>query len=381
MSVPLVDLKWQHAQIADEVKDGMAEVMANTAFILGPQVAEFESEFAASQEVTHCVGVGSGTDALEMILRALGVGPGDEVIAPANTFIATVLAVTRTGATPVLVDSDPDCHLIDVDRVATAITPRTKVIMPVHLYGQMAPMAQLRALAEQHDLLIVEDAAQAHGARQHGKTAGNFGAAAAFSFYPGKNLGAYGDAGAVVANDAEVYDAVRRIRNWGSDRKYYHPSKGFNSRLDTVQAVVLSAKLKRMTEWNQMRRDAAARYDALLVDLPSVTLPVTLPGNDHVWHLYVIRVPDRDRVLAELNERGIGAGIHYPIPIHLQGAYAELGQGPGSFPVAERASGRDHVAADVPGHHRGPAGRSCDGASRDSRRLRFAAAVLHGPTI
>jgi dTDP-4-amino-4,6-dideoxygalactose transaminase len=338
MSIPLVDLKWQHAQIADEVKEGMAEVMSNTAFILGPQVAAFESEFAAYQEVSHCVGVGSGTDALEMILRALGVGPGDEVIAPANTFIATVLAVTRTGATPVLVDSDPDYHLLDVEQTAAAITHRTRAIMPVHLYGQMAPMGPLLELAAQHELLIIEDAAQAHGARQDGRTAGNFGAAAGFSFYPGKNLGAYGDAGAVVANDAEVYDAVRRIRNWGSDRKYYHPSKGFNSRLDTVQAVVLSAKLKRMADWNRMRQEAAARYDELLADLPGVALPATLPGNEHVWHLYVIRVSDRDRVLGELNERGVGAGIHYPIPIHLQGAYAELGQGEGSFPAAERAS-------------------------------------------
>lgn len=338
MSIPLVDLKWQHAQVADEVKEGLAEVMANTAFILGPQVGAFEEAFAAYQEVPYCVGVGSGTDALEMILRAVGIGPGDEVIAPANTFIATVLAVTRTGATPVLVDSDPDYHLIDLDQTEAAITPRTKAIMPVHLYGQMAPMAPLTELADKHGLLIVEDAAQAHGARQDGTTAGNFGAAAAFSFYPGKNLGAYGDAGAVVARDATVYDSVRRIRNWGSDRKYYHPSKGFNSRLDTVQAVVLSAKLKRMGEWNGHRQAAAARYAELLGGIENIGLPQTLAGNDHVWHLYVVRVQERDRVLAELNENGIGAGIHYPIPIHLQGAYSELGHGEGAFPVTERAA-------------------------------------------
>jgi dTDP-4-amino-4,6-dideoxygalactose transaminase len=338
MGIPLVDLKWQHAQVAEEVKEGMAEVMANTAFILGPQVKAFEEAFAAYQETPYCVGVGSGTDALEMILRALGIGPGDEVIAPANTFIATVLAVTRTGAVPVLVDSDPTYHLIDTEQVAGAITPRTKAVMPVHLYGQMAPMAPLLALAEEHDLLIVEDAAQAHGARQDGKTAGHFGAAAAFSFYPGKNLGAYGDAGAVVARDDSVYDAVRRIRNWGSDRKYYHPSKGFNSRLDTVQAVVLHAKLKRMVEWNRQRQEAAARYQDLLGDIAELTLPETLPGNEHVWHLYVVRVAERDRVLAALNDQGIGAGIHYPIPIHLQGAYAELGKGEGSYPVAEAAA-------------------------------------------
>lgn len=337
-NIPLVDLKWQHARIADEVKEGMAEVMANTAFILGPQVGEFECAFAEYQEAPYCVGVGSGTDALEMILRALGVGPGDEVIAPANTFIATVLAVTRTGATPVLVDSDPAYHLIDVEQVEAAITPRTKAVMPVHLYGQIAPMAPLRELAERHGLLLIEDAAQAHGARQDGKTAGSFGAAAGFSFYPGKNLGAYGDAGAVVAHDPDVYDAVRRIRNWGSDRKYHHPSKGFNSRLDTVQAVVLHAKLAHMPEWNRMRQEAATRYGDLLAGAEGVELPAALPGNEHVWHLYVVRVAERDRVLAELNDQGVGAGIHYPIPIHLQGAYAELGQGPGSFPVAERAS-------------------------------------------
>ena len=338
MNVPLVDLKWQHEQIAEEVETGLAEVMAKTAFILGPQVAEFESAFAEYQEVPHCVGVGSGTDALEMILRALGIGPGDEVIAPANTFIATVLAVTRTGAVPVLVDSDPVYHQIDVHLVEDAITPRTRAIMPVHLYGQMAPMAPLMELAARHELLIVEDAAQAHGARQDGQTAGSYGAAAGFSFYPGKNLGAYGDAGAVVTHDPAVCDAVRRIRNWGSDRKYHHPQKGFNSRLDTVQAVILHAKLKRMQEWNEQRRQAAARYQELLADLDALTLPATLPGNEHVWHLYVARVPERDRVLAALNENGVGAGIHYPIPIHLQGAYAELGKGEGSFPVAEAAA-------------------------------------------
>ena len=338
MNVPLVDLKWQHEQIAEEVETGLAEVMAKTAFILGPQVAEFESAFAEYQEVPHCVGVGSGTDALEMILRALGIGPGDEVIAPANTFIATVLAVTRTGAVPVLVDSDPVYHQIDVHLAEDAITPRTRAIMPVHLYGQMAPMAPLMELAARHELRIVEDAAQAHGARQDGQTAGSYGAAAGFSFYPGKNLGAYGDAGAVVTHDPAVCDAVRRIRNWGSDRKYHHPQKGFNSRLDTVQAVILHAKLKRMQEWNGQRRQAAARYQELLGDLDALTLPATLPGNEHVWHLYVARVPERDRVLAALNENGVGAGIHYPIPIHLQGAYAELGKGEGSFPVAEAAA-------------------------------------------
>ncbi len=339
MRISLVDLKLQHALIADEVSAGLDQVMADTAFILGPQVGEFEAAFADFQEAPYCVGVGSGTDALEMALRALGVGAGDEVILPANTFIATALAVTRTGAVPVLVDCDPDHHLIDVELAEEAVGPRTRAIMPVHLYGQLAPMESLLELAARHSLIVIEDAAQAHGAGRHGQAAGSFGLAAGFSFYPGKNLGAYGDAGAVITHDADVYAAVRRLRNWGSDRKYHHPEMGFNSRLDTVQAVVLLAKLRHLAAGNQHRCEAAARYAELLIDLPEVAPPSVLAGNDPVWHLYVVRVAERDGVLQHLNEAGVGAGIHYPIPIHLQGAYAELGQGPGSFPVAEQAAG------------------------------------------
>lgn len=338
MKIPLVDLKLQHALIADELSAGLSQVMADTAFILGPQVGQFEAEFARFQEADYCVGVGSGTDALEMSLRALGVGEGDEVILPANTFIATALAVTRTGADPVLVDCDPEHHLIDAERAEEAVGPRTRAIIPVHLYGQLAPMEQLLDLAGRHDLIVIEDAAQAHGARRHGRAAGSFGLASGFSFYPGKNLGAYGDAGAVITDDADVYDAVRRLRNWGSDRKYHHPDMGFNSRLDTLQAVVLLAKLQHLAAGNQHRRAAAALYDELLVDLPEVSPPTVLAGNEAVWHLYVVRVAERDRVLQHLNEKGIGAGIHYPIPIHLQGAYAHLGKGAGSFPVAEQAA-------------------------------------------
>ncbi len=338
MKIPLVDLKLQHALIADEVSAGLSQVMADTAFILGPQVGEFEAEFARFQEAPHCVGVGSGTDALEMALRALGVGAGDEVILPANTFIATALAVSRTGAVPVLVDCDPEHHLIDIQRAEEAVGSRTRAIIPVHLYGQLAPMEQLLECAVRHDLVVIEDAAQAHGARRHGKTAGSFGLAAGFSFYPGKNLGAYGDAGAVITHDADVHNAVRRLRNWGSDRKYHHPEMGFNSRLDTLQSVVLLAKLRHLATGNQHRREAAELYDELLVDIPEVSRPSVLEGNEPVWHLYVVRVAERDRVLQYLNARGIGAGIHYPIPIHLQGAYADLRKGPGSFPVAEQAA-------------------------------------------
>lgn len=338
MNIPLVDLQTQHEQIREEVQRGWDAVLARTAFVLGDEVAEFEQAFATFSGVRHCVGVANGTDALELALRAVDIGTGHEVIVPANTFIASALAVARAGATPVLVDVDPDTHLVDVDRVVAAITPRTRAIMPVHLYGQVAPMAGVRTIADEHDLVIVEDAAQAQGAKQDGRTAGGFGRVAGTSFYPGKNLGAYGDAGAVLTDDDELAGRVRALRNYGSEVKYHHPETGFNSRLDTLQAVVLSAKLRRLAAWNEQRRQAAARYDDLLADLEEVVSPVALAGNEHVWHLYVVRVPGRDDVLRSLHEAGIGAGIHYPVPVHLQGAFAQLGKGPGSFPVTEQAA-------------------------------------------
>jgi dTDP-4-amino-4,6-dideoxygalactose transaminase len=335
--IPLVDLKAQHQEVAEEVQRGFAQVLEKTAFILGPAVAEFEKAFAEFSGVAHCVGVANGTDALELMVRAAGIGPGDEVILPANTFIATALAVARAGGTPVLADIDPRYHLIDVEDAARRITPRTKALLPVHLYGQIAPMEALAALAKDRHLLLLEDAAQCQGARRNGVGGGAFGLAAGTSFYPGKNLGAYGDAGAVLTNSPEVNTKVRALRNYGGEVKYHHPELGFNSRLDTFQAVVLNAKLARLAAWNEARRQAARRYDELLRSLPAVTLPETLPGNEHVWHLYVIRVPRRDDTLKKLNAAGIGAGIHYPIPIHLQGAFKHLGQGPGAFPVAEKA--------------------------------------------
>lgn len=338
MGIPLVDLRAQHEQVRDEVQEGWDAVLGNTSFIQGAAVAEFEASFAEFSGVRHCVGVANGTDALELALRALGIGPGDEVIVPANTFIASPLAVARAGATPVLVDQVADTHLIDVEQVADAITPRTRAIMPVHLYGQVAPMAELVALARARGVRIVEDAAQAQGAAHDGRTAGGLGDIAGTSFYPGKNLGAYGDAGAVLTDDADLAAKVRALGNYGSNVKYHHPETGFNSRLDTLQAVVLSAKLRRLASWNQARRHAAARYDELLADLEEVVRPVTLAGNEHVWHLYVIRVPERDQVLRELHDADIGAGIHYPVPVHLQGAFASLGKGPGSYPVAEQAA-------------------------------------------
>lgn len=335
--VPLVDLAWQHRQIEDEVHQGWAAVLGKTAFVLGPEVGEFEVEYADFSGVNHCIGVGSGTDALEMALRASGIGPGDEVILPANTFIATALAVTRAGAKPVLVDCDPDYHLIDVEQIGGAVTRATKAVIPVHLYGQMAPVREIQDRFP--ELLVIEDGAQSQGATQSGVPSGAVGHIAGTSFYPGKNIGAYGDAGAVLTNDDTLAVQVHKLRNWGSDVKYYHPEKGFNSRLDTLQAVVLRAKLRRLAEWNKLRQDAAVLYGELL-DGTRLVLPRVAPGNMHVWHLYVVQVDDRDETLRRLNEAGIGAGIHYPIPIHLQGAYRELGWGQGSFPNAERLSDR-----------------------------------------
>jgi dTDP-4-amino-4,6-dideoxygalactose transaminase len=333
--IPLVDLRAQHAEVADEVARGFARVLERTAFILGDEVRAFEEEFARFCGVGHCIGVGNGTDAIEMMLRALDIGPGTEVLVPANTFIATALGVLRTGATPVIVDSD-EYHLMDPERIEAAVTPRTRAILPVHLYGQIADMEAIGAIAQKHNLLVLEDAAQAQGARRHGRAACSLGAAAATSFYPGKNLGAYGDAGAVLTDSSDIAARVRKLRNWGSEVKYHHPELGFNSRLDTLQAVVLSAKLRRLEGWNEARRQAAARYDRLLDGI--VETPRALPGNEHIYHLYVVRVPRRDEVLARLQKEGIGAGIHYPTPLHLHGALSYLGYKPGDFPRAERAA-------------------------------------------
>jgi dTDP-4-amino-4,6-dideoxygalactose transaminase len=336
--IPLVDLAAQHREIADEVAAGFAAVLEATSFVLGRQVAEFEQAYAAFCGARHCIGVANGTDALELALRAVGIGPGDEVILPANTFIATALAVVRAGAAPVLVDCEPVHQLIDVTAAERRISARTRAIIPVHLFGQMAPMAEVSALAKAHGLIVVEDAAQSHGASQHGVGSGASAPVAATSFYPGKNLGAYGDAGAVTTSSDEIAAKIRALRNYGSEIKYHHPETGFNSRLDSLQAVVLSAKLARLPRWNQERRQAAARYDQLLAGARGVERPGVAAGNQHVYHLYVVRVGRRDDVLAKLGAEGIGAGIHYPVPIHLQGAFKQLGHRAGDFPIAERAA-------------------------------------------
>jgi dTDP-4-amino-4,6-dideoxygalactose transaminase len=332
-SIPLVDLAAAHAEVADEVETGFKRIIAETAFIGGAEVAAFEKEYAAFSGLPHCVGVANGTDALELALRAVGAGPGTEVILPANTFIATAEAVARAGARVVLVDCDPRTYLIDTEAALAAVTPATRAIVPVHLYGQLAAVERLRAGLAGREVAIVEDAAQCQGATRHGRGAGADGIAAT-SFYPGKNLGAYGDAGAVVTASAELATTVRTLGSHGGLTKYTHDLVGVNSRLDGLQAVVLRAKLARLADWNARRRAAAARYDELLAGL-DVVLPVTLDGNEHVWHIYCVRVANRDEVLSRLHAAGIGAAIHYPVPVHRTGAFAGLG---GSFPNAEAAA-------------------------------------------
>ena len=337
--IPLVDLAAQHAAVADEVSQGWRQVLADTAFVGGPQVATFEAEYAEFIGTQHCIGVGNGTDAIEIALRALGVGPGGECIMPANTFAATAEAVRRLGAVPVLVDcADDGTYLINTVAVEAAITPHTQAILPVHLYGQAAAVERLLSLAKRIGAWVVEDAAQSQGARRFGSRAGTLGHAAATSFYPGKNLGAYGDAGAVLTGSEDVAVRAQMIRDHGSRRKYEHEIYGFNSRMDTLQAVVLSAKLRRLDDWNAARREAAARYESLLDQRRDIFTPRVLEGNEHVWHLYVVNLPDRDQALKELHTAGIGAGIHYPAPIHLTPAFADLGYAKGDFPVAERAA-------------------------------------------
>lgn len=338
MTVPFLDLRAQQAEIAAEVEPLVLDVLRSAGFIGGPHVEAFERAYAAFVGTRHAVGVGNGTDAVELALRAVGVGAGDEVIMPANTFIATAEAASRIGAVPVPVDVDPEYLLISAAAVSAAITPRTRAIVPVHLYGQVAPVDQLEEVAAAAGVPIVEDGAQSQGATRLGRAAGGLGRIGATSFYPGKNLGASGDGGAVTTDDADLAQRVRLMANHGSAVKYRHEIVGTNSRLDAIHAVTLSAKLARLTRWNTLRQEAADRYAALLSEIPGVEVPRTMPGNQDVWHLYVVRVPDRDRVLAELTAAGIGAGLHYPDPWHLTPAYAHLGYHLGTAPVAEQAA-------------------------------------------
>jgi dTDP-4-amino-4,6-dideoxygalactose transaminase len=336
-TIPLVDLAASQSEIAAEIAEPLDRVLRSAHFIGGPEVAEFEEAYAAWLGAEHCIGVANGTDALELALRACGVRHGDEVILPANTFVATAEAVARIGAQVVLVDVDPDYLLIDPDKVRDAVTERTRAIMPVHLYGQTAPVERLIDIAEDAGAAIVEDAAQSQGASRYGLKAGTLGAAAGTSFYPGKNLGAAGDAGAVITNDAGLAKTVRMLGAHGSRVKYSHEVIGMNSRLDTIQAVILSAKLRRLTVWNEQRTAAAELYGRLLADT-GVTAPRSAPGNMDAWHLYVVRVAERDRVLQRLNAVGVSAGIHYPTPVHLTPAFASARYPRGSFPVTEQAA-------------------------------------------
>ncbi|HWK76486.1 DegT/DnrJ/EryC1/StrS family aminotransferase [Microbacterium sp.] len=338
MNVPFLDLAAQQAEVADEVLARWKQQFGAAAFVGGPEVNAFEQEYAAYIGVRHVVGVSNGTDALELAYRAVGVQPGDEIIMPANTFIATAEAASRIGAVPVFVDVDDEHLLIDPAAIEDAITERTRVIAPVHLFGQTAPLEQIVPIAERHGLTIVEDAAQSQGASGPAGRAGSIGRVAATSFYPGKNLGAAGDAGAVMTDDAEIAAIVRNLGGHGSSVKYVHDRVGMNARLDAVQATVLRAKLRRLDAWNAARRVAADRYAQLLSDVDGLSLPAVRAGNQDVWHLYVVRTAERDRVMAELGAAGIGVGIHYPTPVHLTEAYRSLGYRDGQFPVAEAAA-------------------------------------------
>lgn len=338
MNIPFLELKPTYDELREELDAAYHRVMDSGWYLLGKEIESFEATFAGYCEAGHCIAVGNGLDALHLILRAYDIGPGDEVIVPTNTFIATWLAVSYAGATPVPVEPDPKTFNLDSDRIEAAITPRTKAVMPVHLYGQPADMDPILKIARQHGLKVIEDNAQAQGARYKGRRTGALGDAAGNSFYPGKNLGAFSDAGAVTTNDAQLADRVRTLRNYGSKKKYFNDVKGFNSRLDELQAAFLQVKLKKLDEWNARRRDVAARYLAGLGGTPELRLPFVPVWAEPVWHLFVISHPRRDELQRKLGEAGIGTLIHYPVPAHLSGAYADGKWSRGNFPIAENLS-------------------------------------------
>ncbi len=340
MPIPFLDLKVQYAQIEDTILPDLKQAMANGAFVGGPRLEQFESEFAAFCDSRWCAGVSSGTDALRFALMACGVEPGDEVVTVPNTFIATCEAISQAGARPVFVDIDPQTCNIDPQAVRERITEKTRAIVPVHLYGQPVDMDPLLELAHENDLVVIEDACQAHGALYKARKAGSMGAAGCFSFYPGKNLGAFGEGGAVVTQDREIADGIRMLRDHGQQEKYIHRVEGYNGRLDAIQAIVLSAKLQKLADWNQARRANARRYDELLADVPGVTTVKEASYAQSVYHLYVILVDRRDELQRFLADKGIATGLHYPVPLHLQQAYAHLGYQKGDFPVAEKAAER-----------------------------------------
>ena len=339
MNVPFVDLKAQYGQIKNEVHEALMKVMENTAFVLGDAVKSFEAAFAAHHGAKHCVAVSSGTAALHAAMLALGIGRDDEVIVPVNTFIATAEAVSHCGARPVFVDAAEIDYCIDPEKIEAAITAKTKAIVPVHLYGQPAEMDPILAVADRHGLPVVEDCAQAHDAAYNDTKVGTFGRAGAFSFYPGKNLGAYGEGGAVVTDDDELAGRVRMLRDHGSAKKYYHDFVGYNYRMSGFQGAVLGVKMNYLVEWTDQRRSAAAKYREALADLPLV-MPPAKDHVRHVYHLFVVCMQDRDAVMAALKDKGVASGIHYPIPLHMTGAYSDLGYKEGDFPVSERLGGQ-----------------------------------------
>jgi dTDP-4-amino-4,6-dideoxygalactose transaminase len=333
--IPFLDLQAQYETIRGELHAAVLRVLESGQFVLGDEVAAFERDFAAYCGVRHAVGLNSGTSALHLALLAAGVGPGDEVITTPMTFVATVAAIAYTGATPVFADIDPVTWTIDPDRINGAITSRTKAILPVHLHGRMADMDPILALADAHGLVVIEDAAQAHGAEYKGCRAGSMGDLGCFSFYPGKNLGACGEAGAVVTNDARLAEAIGMLRDWGQSGKYNHVMKGYNYRMEGIQGAVLGVKLKHLEAWTEARRRHANRYHALLSG-SGIQTPAPFPGSRHVYHVYAVRLRERHAMQQQLGRAGIATGIHYPVPVHLQPAYADLGYGPGDFPHAER---------------------------------------------
>jgi dTDP-4-amino-4,6-dideoxygalactose transaminase len=339
--VPFLDLKAQHHQVYNEIDDKITDIIANTGFILGKYVSEFEEAFAGLHGVKHCLGVSSGTDALHVAMLSLGIGPGDEVVVPCNTFIATAEGVSLAGATPVFVDCD-EYYNMNPEGLAKVLEERKsiKAIIPVHLYGQPAELDCILNLAEKHGVAVVEDACQAHCARYKDKPIGGFGSFSAFSFYPGKNLGAYGEAGAIMTNDDELFEKARMYRQHGEIKRYHHQVVGHNYRMSAFQGAVLSTKVKYITDWTGKRQRNAAIYGELLSDVPEVAVPQQAPGAQSVFHLYVIQHDRRDALQACLAEKSIGTGLHYPVPLHLQEAYSHLGYKKGDFPLAEEAAGR-----------------------------------------
>ena len=338
MQVPFLNLRAAHDPIRDELLAAIAEVIDTSAFAGGPFVSKFEADFAAFCKSEHAIGLGNGTDALWLSLLALGIGPGDEVITVPSTFLATAEAITYTGAKPVFIDIEERTYTMDSELLEKAITPRTKAVIPVHLFGQVADMDPIMTIARKHGLAVIEDACQAHGAEYKGRAAGSIGDTGCFSFYPGKNLGALGEAGAVVTNNGELKQKIQMLRDHGQSRKYYHALVGWNARMDGFQGAALQIKLRHLAKGNEARRQHARQYDGILGGIEGVVIPRVAPDRTHVYHVYALRVQKRDWMLQTLASRGVSCGIHYPVPVHLQEAYGSLGYARGSFPVAERCA-------------------------------------------